>query len=433
MSKSLTLASLALISTLCVPSSAQSGVEDAETMERIVARVGSYPILISELASQVQIIAMQTGFRSNDSVEILEFQQEVLQQLVNEKLFLIAAQQDTTLRVTDDEVNEALDRQIDQISSRFAAEQGFLDALAEEGLTLREFRRKLYSEIENRLLKDKFIGRKLSAINVSRQEVSEFFRDFADSIPDQPAGVRLAHILLEFSSSEHTSDSVKQIALKIRKKAVDGQDFDSLAQAHSAPPAGDLGFVRREEVTDEFGNAAFALQVGDISGLVRTKVGFHVLKCLNRDGDSIRVSQIYFPLSAVASDSTRIWNLARALKDSLDNGSSFAEFAKQYSNDDDTRRTEGELGWYAYQELPPEFQGHISAEMAEGSIVGPLMSHFGLHLVLALEKQEASKITLEEHYSQIRELARRRKTDLLIDEWVEQRKLDTYVEIRSIN
>lgn len=426
----------ALLWALCflnAPRSALGGVEDAEPMERIVARVGSYPILISELASQVQIIAMQSGFKSNDTLEILKFQQEVLQQLVNEKLFLIAAQQDTTLRVTEDEVREALDRQIDQISSRFATEQGFLDALAEEGMTLSELRRKFYSEIENRLLKDQFISRKLSSINVSRQEVSDFYKKYSDSIPDQPAGIRLAHILLEITSSEQTSDSAKQIALEVRKKAVAGESFDALALEYSAPPAGDLGFVRREEVTDAFGNAAFALQAGDISGLVRTKVGYHVLKCLERDGDSIRVSQIFFPLSAAHSDTLRIWKLAQELKDSLDNGASFAELAKEYSNDDDTRRTEGRLGWYAYLDLPPEFQGFISQETVVGSIIGPLQSQFGLHLVKALEKQEESKISLESHYDEIREFARRRKTDRLIEEWVEQRKKDTYVEIRSIN
>ena len=99
----------ALLWALCflnVPRSAQGGIEDADPMERIVARVGSYPILISELASQVQIIAMQSGFKSNDTLEIRNFQKEVLQQLVNEKLFLIAAQQDTTLRVTEEEVRE---------------------------------------------------------------------------------------------------------------------------------------------------------------------------------------------------------------------------------------------------------------------------------------------------------------------------------------
>ncbi|MCH7879283.1 MAG: peptidylprolyl isomerase [candidate division Zixibacteria bacterium] len=125
--------------------------------------------------------------------------------------------------------------------------------------------------------------------------------------------------------------------------------------------------------------------------------------------------------------------LAQELKDSLDNGASFAELAKEYSNDDDTRRTEGRLGWYAYLNLPPEFQGVISPETAVGSIIGPLQSQFGLHLVKALEKQEESKISLENHYDEIREFARRRKTDRLIEEWVEQRKKDTYVEIRSIN
>ncbi|MFQ5607879.1 MAG: SurA N-terminal domain-containing protein, partial [Candidatus Zixiibacteriota bacterium] len=240
----------------------RAGVEDAEPIERIVARVGNYPILVSELATQVQLLAMQSGFQSQDPDEINRFQEEVLRQLVNEKLFLIAAQQDTTLKVSAEEVEQALDKQIEQISGRFPTEQSFLDALAADGFTLRELRRKFYPEVESRLLKDRFIARKLSSINISRQEAREFYNEFRDSIPDQPAGVRLAHILLEFSSSRETIDSVKKVAAAVRKEVIGGKDFDRLVALNSAQPAGDLGYVRREEITPEFGNAAFALQVG---------------------------------------------------------------------------------------------------------------------------------------------------------------------------
>ncbi len=424
---------LTLCATVSIPALSSAGIENAEPLERIVARVGNYPILISELATQVQLMAMQTGFRPTSQSDINKFQEEILQQLINEKLFLIAAQQDTTLRVSEQEINTELDRQMKQISSRFPDEDTFLKTLSEEGMTVRDLRRKFYPEIENRILKDKFVSRKLSSISVSRQEVTEFYNEYRDSIPNQPASVRIAHILLRIETSKATVDSVRSIARLVRKKAITGESFDKLIQQYSAPGGGDLGFLRRDEVTPEFASAAFALRVGDISGAVRTGVGFHIFECLARSGDSINVKQIFFPLVSTAADTANTYRYADSLIQELRNGASFAEFAKEFSTDDDTRRTEGELGWYALNDLPEEFKGVITPDVKVGDIVGPAVSSFGLHIIKILEKKDAEVVTLENSYDQIRELARRRKTDKLINEWVEKRKKDTFIEIRPFN
>jgi peptidyl-prolyl cis-trans isomerase SurA len=424
---------LCLITVISSATALFAGVNEAEPLEKIVARVGAYPILVSELATQVQMIAMQNGFQPKTERELQEFQETVLKQLVNEKLFLIAAQQDTTMNVTPDEVNEQLDQQVSQISSRFATEEEFLDALAEEGLTLRELRRKFYQEVENRLLKDRFIQRKLSGISVTRQEVGEFYELYKDSIPDQPAAVRIAHVLISYASSSETLDSIRTLASTVRQRAAAGESFDELAASYSAPPGGDLGYLRRSDVAKEFGDAAFNLKPGGISGLVQTQVGLHILKVSDRSGDSARISQIYFPVSATANDSAAVLSRADSLKSEIESGAlTFAEAAKEHSTDNDTRRTEGELGWYAYQELPEEFAGFVTPDLEVDNIVGPVKSQYGVHIIRVLEKVEEQTITLEDSYDQIRELARRRKTDQKIDEWIELQKERTYVEIRPI-
>ncbi len=424
---------LAAIVVLSLPLITMAGIEKAEPLEKIVARVGNYPILVSELATQVQLLAMQTGFNPTTQAEVDKFQEEVLQQLVNEKLFLIAAQQDTTLRVSEQEITQDLDRQVEQISSRFPDEETFLKALAKEGLTVRELRRKFYPEIENRILKDKFVSRKLTSISVSRQEVTEFYNEYRDSIPNQPPSIRIAHILLRVEASDEEAKSVRDVARRIRKKAVAGDDFDNLINVYSAPGGGDLGYLRREEVTPEFASAAFALRVGDISGAVRTGVGYHIFKCIRRSGDSINVKQIFFPVASTLADTIRTRQLTDSLIQELKNGASFAEFAKEFSTDDDTRRTEGELGWYALNDLPEEFKEVLEGNSDVGSIVGPAESAFGFHTIKVLEKRDGRDVSLENSYDQIRELARRRETDMLITQWVEKRKKDTFIEIRPIN
>ncbi|MCH9031888.1 MAG: peptidylprolyl isomerase [candidate division Zixibacteria bacterium] len=411
---------------------ARSGVEDADPLERVVARVGRHSILLSQLASQAQMAAMQSGFRPETDEQAHEFQKEILRQMINEKLFLVAANQDTTITVSKQEVKAALDAQIAEISSRFPGETAFLTALASEGLTLRDLRRKLKTEVEGKLLRERYIGLKLSNSSISRKEVEDFYQAYKDSIPDQPAGARIAHILLTFTPSGVTIDSVKNFARSIRKKVTSGVDFEALAIQYGSNPSGDLGFINYDDVTPEFGRVAFSLRVGEVSGLLRTASGFHIIKSINRIDDSVRISQILFPVIATSADSALIFGLADSLKQELIAGAKFAKIAKIFSADDDTRRTEGELGWFAFDDLPDEFVDYLSTDSEVGDISGPALSLFGLHLIRVLEIQVATEITFETHYDQIRDLARSRKSDLMIEEWIEERTAQVHITIFSL-
>ena len=412
--------------------SAYGGVDDADPLERIIARVGKHSILLSELATQAQMTAMQSGFRPETDEQALDFQKEILRQMINEKLFLIAAQNDTTITVSKQEVKASLDAQIAEISSRFPTETAFLTTLATEGLTLRDLKRKLRPEVEGKLLRERYIGLKLSNSSISRKEVEDFYQVYKDSIPGQPAGARIAHILLTFTPSGPTIDSVKNFAKSIRKKVTSGVDFEALALQYGSNPSGDLGFIRYDDVTPEFGRVAFSLRVGEVSGLLKTASGFHLIKSINRIGDSVRISQILFPVIATSVDSALIFGLADSLKQELIDGARFAEIAKIFSADDETRRSEGELGWFAFDDLPEEFVNYLSVDSKAGDISGPALSPFGLHLIKVLEIQKATEITFETHYDQIRDIARRRKSDLKIEEWIEEKTAQVHITIFSL-
>ncbi len=411
---------------------ASAGIEAAQTLDKIVARVGEYPILLSELLSQAQVVAMQRGFRATDSAQVRAFHEEVLRGLINDRLYLTAAKEDTTILVGEDEINQELDRQIADIKSRFPDDAAFLGALAEENLTLRELRRRFYPDVQSRLMKQRFMSRKMASITVSRREVDEFFEKYRDSIPSQPAAARIAHTLLTFTPSKTTEDSVRQLAESARRDALKASDFTALAIARGGVGSGDLGYIRYNEVTPEFARAAFALGVGDISGVVRTANGFHVIKVTARNADSVRLSQILYPVLPASADSLLLLHLADSLIHAARGGASFAEIAKVYSADNDTRRTEGELGWFDYAQLPPEFQGWITDSVKVGDIIGPISSTYGIHIVKILETQKAEDITLDNHYDDIREMSRRHKAEEKLGKWIEEQKSKTSIQIFPI-
>jgi peptidyl-prolyl cis-trans isomerase SurA len=408
----------------------------AESIEGIIAIVGNEPIMISELAAQMQLLAIQRGLKPETQEEIDLFQQEVLDQMISERLFLAEARKDSMIRVSDEEVMQTLDEHIAKTASQFPTEEQFLQQLAAEGLTLRTFKKNLKPEIRNQLLKQRLVASKLSSISVSRQEVFEFYEEYQDSIPIQPQAIRLAHILVTFQPSGGTEDSVLKYAEEVRSNVAGGADFASVAATYSAGPSalsgGDLGFIARSDVVDEFGRVAFNLSPGDISGPVRTQYGYHIIKCEEIKGKKAHLRHILFMVNPTAADSALSYFLVDSLVNEIRAGTDFKELAKIFSADDESRRQGGELGWFAVADLPPGFQVALDKLPEIGDVYGPAHSEYGLHILKKLDWRDEKRLNPDDDFDQIRDIARQLKTTDFVDQWIREIKERTYVEIRPI-
>lgn len=407
-----------------------------EPIERIVAIVGGDPILASELAAQIQLMAIQRGIKPKNESELVQFQEQILNDLVVERLMLAEARKDTTIVVTDEQIEAGLEDHISNLIQQFPSDQVFLEELAGEGMSLRSFKKKLRPEIENQLLKQQLINKKLSSIAISNKEVNDFYEIYKDSLEDQPEAVRLAHILVTFQPSGGTVDSVRLIAETVRKNAAAGADFATLAITHSSGPGaltgGDLGFLSKDDVVPEFGRVAFNLEPGDISGVIQTMYGLHIVKCEEKRDTRSHLRQILFEVIPTASDSSLSYNLIDSLINEIKNGADFREHAKIFSADDDSRAQGGELGWFAIANLPAEFSESVTRMKNIDDLDGPVQSEYGLHILKLLDHQEAREVTLKEDFDRIKEMARQAKTGDIVDIWLEELKEKVFVEIRSL-
>ncbi|PWB68153.1 hypothetical protein C3F09_12220, partial [candidate division GN15 bacterium] len=290
---------------------------EQETIDRIVAIVGNDVILASELAEQVQMAAFQSGHRPQTQQELTQLRDQVLEQMISDRLFLIEAKKDTTITVRPEEVEQALDEQVSRVQERFNSEQEFQAALAREGLTVRDLRKRYRSDIENQLLRQRYIQRKLYKVSISKRETEEFYQKYQDSIPNQPEAVRLAHLQISITPSQRIDDSVKQLATALRKRIVDGADFASIAEQYSSMGAGanggDLGWVTRDAVVPEFAKAAFNLNVGEISGVVRTQFGYHIIKCEDKQAERSHLRHVLLSVVPSAADTAAAYKLADSL------------------------------------------------------------------------------------------------------------------------
>jgi peptidyl-prolyl cis-trans isomerase SurA len=414
--------------------SASPGVDSTDTVDKIAVVVGDQVILASELANQLQLTAFQSGQRPKTEEEIRLFQKRVLEQMISDQLFLAEAKKDTTITVRPSEVQQALDEHIARVIENFGSEDRFVEALDQEGMTLRDLKRQYEQDIENNLLRQRYIQKKLYTVSVSRVEVERFYQEFKDSIPEQPEGVRLAHILLDITPSSKIEDSVKAQAERLRQQILDGADFAAVSSEYSSLGAGanggDLGYVESGDMVPEFARAAFKLDVGEISGVVRTEFGYHVIKCEGKRGDKSHLRHLLLAVQSSAEDTARTITLADSLIDVIQGGQDFAEIAKAYSRDDDSRAQGGELGWFALQNMPEGFAEAVSGWTTPGEVRGPVKSRFGVHILKLLDYQPGKVLTLEEDFDRIKDLARQDKTGRMVDEWIADLKSRTFIEYR---
>ena len=426
-----------LITALLLVTVALPAYGEKEVVDRIVAVVGDEVILASEMASQLQMAAIRYGQRFKSEKEMQDFRDEVLNSMISDQLFLVAAKNDTTISVRPDEVDRALDDHITRISGQYDSNDDFLAALAQEGLTLRELRKKLRPDVKNQLLKQRVMQRKLSSISVSRHEVEEFYNNFQDSIPTQPEAAKLAHILLTVNPSPEVEDSVKQLAQDLRQQILNGADFATISARYSSMGAGenggDLGYVSRDDVVPEFARAAFNLSVGDISGVIKTQFGYHIIKCEGVKDDKLKLRHVLLAVQASYDDTVRTAKLADSLITEIRNGADFAQVAKQFSDDDNTRAQGGELGWFDVNKLPPEFSTEVKGWHTVDEIRGPVYAQTGLHILKLLDYTPEKHLSLANDYDRVKEMARQQKLAEYTDKWIEQIKKDTYIDIRLDN
>jgi peptidyl-prolyl cis-trans isomerase SurA len=403
-----------------------------EILDRIVAVVGDKIILESELNFQLQLYQAQLSKRLTSQEELNNLKKDLLDQMINDKLILIQAEKDTLLKVTSQEINEALERHLKEIKNQFPSEEAFQRELEAEGLTEKNLRKRFKEQAKNELLMNRMISSKLAKVSVSSYEVKEFFKLYQDSLPEQPEAVNLAHLLLQIKPTEETFDSLKEKAELIIAQAQAGEDFSDLAKKFSDDPTkqrgGDLGFFEKGDLLPEFEKEVFSLSSGEMK-VIRTSLGYHIVKVEEKRGEKVHARHILLKIEPSREDSELIKQKADSLYQLLIQGEDFGELAKKYSDDEDSKKQGGDLGWYPVEQLPEGLKVAVR-NLPIGEISEPTLSEYGWHLLIVKEKKEKRKFNLEDDWDIIKDMAKRRKTSQKVEEWVRKLREETYVEVR---
>jgi peptidyl-prolyl cis-trans isomerase SurA len=406
-----------------------------ERLDEIVAVVGDKPILASELEFQTQIFAVQSGVKAGDQEQMETLRRELLRQMINDRLILIKARQDTTIKVSDDELEASFEQRIEQLRSRFPTQEEFDRQLASEGLNFRELKARLREEVAEQIYKEKLINKLLSRVSVMRSEVSDFYETYRDSLPEHPRSVKLARLILDLAASDESLAALRAEAEALLVRIHDGESFEELAKQYSDDPSGegggDIGTFSKGDLVPEFEKAVLALKPGELSGVVQTQFGYHIIKLVDKTPKNFHAKHILLMERPEAADSSRVETLAANLLDSLAAGADWGELVKQYSSDETSRATEGEMGWFALADLPPNYR-EAAEQLDPGQISKPLWLEGGLHILKQLDRREARPFSLDEDYDILKEYARRQKSEEVINQVVDEMKDKVYLELRDL-
>lgn len=406
-----------------------------DRLDSIVAVVGDKPILSSEVDFQAQMYAVQSGISIDDTQQMQALKQELLQQMINDRLILLKAKQDTTIKVTDDEVEQGFQQRLQQLRGRFKTQDEFDKQLASEGLTLRELKVRLREEVEEQMYKEKLISKLLNRVSVLRSEVKDFFETYKDSLPDHPRSVKLARLVLDLSSSPERDAELRAEAESLTVRIHNGESFEDLAKQYSDDPSGenggDIGTFQKGDLLPEYEKAALTLNPGEVSGVVKTQLGYHIIKLVDRNGNSFHTKHILLMERPAASDSTRVETLANALLDSLSAGADWVQLVKDHSSDSTNRANEGEMGWFAVDDLPDQYKEAIN-DLQPGQYSKPVWAEGGLDILKVLDRRDARPFSLNDDYDILKEYARRQKSQQVIDQVVDEMKDKVYLEIRTL-
>ncbi len=318
---------------------AQSG----KVLDRIVAQVNDHVILKSDIDSLVKdIMLREPGIVYEDIIwyEILETQID--------KYVLIEQAAIDSITVGEDMIERRLDDHIRQLMPQFGTERALEDFL---GKSIFDFKNEWRPRVRENELANSVREAYRSKISITRREVEEFFNKIPkDSIPMIPEQVQMAHIVAIPPLSADAKDRAFKFASAIRDSILNhGVTIEDMARRHSADPAarqtgGLIPLMGMSDLVPEYSAAAAALEPGQISEVVETVFGFHVIRLSRRVADQIETHHVLIQISSSESEDEVAIRKLVAIRDSLVNhGKSFTEMARKYSDDKGTAPFGGRL------------------------------------------------------------------------------------------
>ncbi len=433
MSRNFSTALAALAVALCASGSVWAA---PRALDRIAAVVNDEVITSAEVERRVNVAETQLK-RQNIPLPATD----VLSKQVLERLILDSAQlqlaRENGVRVDDVSVNSAIARMAE---ANHMTVQELRTQIERDGQDFNTFREDMRNEITMVRLRDHEVE---SKIQVSEGEIDNLLAEQSGEVAEK-VEYDVAQILLELPeiASPERVEVVRRRAEELAAQAKAGADFAQLAASFSNAPealqGGDLGWRMAERLPNIFLEAVKDLRQGQIASIIRSPIGFHILKLVGRRSaastklstgpvDQTHARHILLRITDAMPETEVKRRLADLRERVIKGGQDFGQLARLYSVDPSSTRG-GDLGWLYPGDTVPEFERAMGALKIK-EISEPIKSPFGWHLIQVLERR-TEQASADRNRITARQMLRDRKLEEALQEWLRQLRDRTYVEYR---
>jgi peptidyl-prolyl cis-trans isomerase SurA len=428
------IVNLLIIGLFAQSAHAQSSRVVPKDVDRVLAVVNEEAITLLEHRNRLATVERQLRSQNVQLPAQGILEQQLLDRMISD-LVQVQHARETGLRVPDVEVDAALRRIAD--SNRMSMSD-FRAALLKDGVAWGKFREDIRDEMTLSRLREREVD---ARIVISEGEIDNYLAN-PNATPDSNPEVTLAHILVRVPE-QATPDQLMRIGVRAQS-ALDqvrrGEDFARVAASFSDAPDGLTGGAMAPRTMDRlpglYAEAVKKLKVNDVSEVLRSPAGFHIVKLVNRVSTQAsvqtgvrqtRARHILIKTSEVMSAEEARRKII-PIREKLVSGADFAETARLQSQDLSAAKG-GDLGWLYQGDTVPEFDRAMDA-LAINQVSEPIQSQFGFHIIQVLERR-TSEASQERQRAQARQILRERKSDEAYQDWIRQMRDRAYVELRT--
>lgn len=409
-------------------------------IDKTVALVGNSMILLSQIEGEVQMMQFQ-GYVSDRNLRC-----EVLENMLVSKLFYTQAQLDS-LTVNPDMVDAALEERVNNILTQLGGEEQVEKYFGKPLHKLRQEWREAF--MEQNLVQEMQRTVAGGITEVTPKEVQQFYRNIpADSLPIIPTQYQYSQIVL-YPDTERAKLEVRERLLEFRQRILDGEKFSMLATLYSEDPGsamrgGELGMASKSIFWPAFSDAAMALNGGQVSPIVETPDGFHLIQMISKKGDMFNARHILLKPKYTVDDRDSAFIRLDSIRNVvMEDSLTFAQAARIYSQDTKSRTNGGLVSdpntgapFFEMDRLKPA-DYNVLKDMKEGDVSMPFesvddegRSGNTVYKIIRLEKIRPSHTaSVEEDFNVLLDIATNDKSVKAIEKFIKEKQGTTYIVI----
>ena len=407
-------------------------------VDGIIAKLDNHIILRSDLEfSYLQFLA-QSKQQPNEAIKC-----DIFRSLVQEKLLLARAEVDSVV-VEDAAVTDQLNRRIEYLT----AQVGGVERLEQYyNKSIKQLKDELRKTVKEQMVAEKMQQQIAGKIKVTPKEIKRYFNAIpTDSLPYFSSEVELAQIVKYAQVSKQQKLAARQKLEDLRKRILAGEDFAKLARQYSQDPGsaaagGELGFFKRKELVPEYEAAAMRLEPGQISNVVESQFGFHLIQLIERKGQEFNTRHILLKPETATVDITSTAVQLDSVRTLIVNDSTtFAKAAKDFSDDIQTKDNGGSITsratgsmYIPMDQVDPSIFFVIDT-MKVGDISKPIPFRTedgkeAVRIIYLKSKSKPHLANLQDDYQKIATAALNQKKGKAVEDWF-RKNIDTvFIEI----